>query len=419
MRLPMPVEIARTLMKARMRQSVIAGVGVTFGITMFVTLVSFMTGLNKMLDSLILNRTPHIRLYNAVSATEQQPVTRIQDFNGAYAFISSVKPSDSRNEIYNSKGIIRALQQDPRVVAIAPKVNAQVFYNIGVIDLNGNINGIDVKTENRYFKFSDYIIEGDALDLDRVNNSIILGKGVADKMLAGIGETVYVTNAKGDRLPLKVVGIFQLGLASLDDVQSYASLSTTQKLMGKTASYYTDIQVKLSDIAMAPSVAKEYSTRFGTEAEDVQTANAQFESGTKVRNIITYAVSITLLIVAGFGIYNILNMMIYEKMDAIAILKATGFSGRDVSNIFLSMSMVIGVLGGLGGLVFGTVFTMIIDRVPFETAALPAIHTYPINYNPWFYVIGIVFSLITTFIAGYFPARKASKIDPVVIIRGK
>jgi lipoprotein-releasing system permease protein len=60
-----------------------------------------------------------------------------------------------------------------------------------------------------------------------------------------------------------------------------------------------------------------------------------------------------------------------------------------------------------------------IDQIPFNTAALPTVTTYPVNYNPKFYLIGIVFSLVTTWFAGFFPARKASKIDPVIIIRGK
>ena len=81
-------------------------------------------------------------------------------------------------------------------------------------------------------------------------------------------------------------------------------------------------------------MAKEYARLFETDAEDIQTANAQFETGTSIRLTISYAVGVTLLIVAGFGIYNILNMMIYEKMDSIAILKATGFSGADVKRIF-------------------------------------------------------------------------------------
>ena len=64
-------------------------------------------------------------------------------------------------------------------------------------------------------------------------------------------------------------------------------------------------------------------------------------------------------------------------------------------------------------------FTSIIDVIPFETAALPTIKTYPINYNPVFYIIGILFALFTTVIAGLFPALKASRVDPVEIIRGK
>jgi lipoprotein-releasing system permease protein len=76
-------------------------------------------------------------------------------------------------------------------------------------------------------------------------------------------------------------------------------------------------------------------------------------------------------------------------------------------------------MGGLLGLLNGFIFSYIIDHIPFNTQALPTIKTYPINYNPKFYLIGAVFSIITTYFAGFFPARKASKIDPVIIIRGK
>ncbi|MBK6642273.1 MAG: ABC transporter permease [Bacteroidia bacterium] len=413
------LSISKTLLMARLKQSVIAAAGVTFGIAMFITLVSFMTGLNKMLDSLILNRTPHIRLFNAINPNADQPVNRTAEFSKSLNIVQSIKPSDSRTEIYNSSAIIQSLKNDSRVIAVAPKVASQVFYNIGVIDLNGLVNGIDVSQELKYFSFADYIIKGDAYDLNRISNSVILGKGVADKMMARVGDVIHVTSAKGDQMSLKVVGVFQLGLATIDDVQSYASLETTQKLLGKPKSYFTDIQVKLNNINDAPKIAKEYSNRYRTDAEDVQTANAQFESGTKVRNIITYAVSVTLLIVAGFGIYNILNMMIYEKMDAIAILKATGFSSSDVKNIFINLSVIIGVIGGFMGLLIGMLLTMLIDQIPFNTAALPAITTYPINYDIKYYLIGVIFALITTYIAGYFPAKKAARIDPVVIIRGK
>jgi len=220
-------------------------------------------------------------------------------------------------------------------------------------------------------------------------------------------------------MPLKVVGYFQSGLQDIDKVQSYASMATTQKLLGVSNSYVTDIQIKLKDMLQAPAIAKEYGALFDLEAIDIQTANSQFETGSYVRNIISYAVGITLLIVSGFGIYNILNMMIYEKMDSIAILKATGFSGKDVNRIFITIALSIGIFGGMLGLLFGFGLSAVIDNIPFNTAALPTIKTFPVTYNPKFYLIGAVFSLVTTYFAGYFPSRKASKIDPVIIIRGK
>lgn len=413
------ISIARSLLFARWRQTLIAAIGVTFSITMFITLLSFMAGLNKLLDGLVLNRTPHIRLYNEVQPNSLQPVNESKEYKTSYNFISSIKSGGSRQEIYNSGAIMQTLKKDSRVLGYSPKLTAQVFFNDGAIDITGIVNGIDVIEESRLFHFNDYITKGSATDINKISNSIILGKGLADKLLADIGDVLQLTTAKGERFSLKVVGYFQSGVQDFDKAQSYASVSTVQKLMGKPGNYITDIQIRLKDMAMAPSMAKEYETKFEADAEDIQTANAQFETGSSIRTLISYAVGITLLIVAGFGIYNILNMMIYEKMDSIAILKATGFSGKDVKRIFLFIALSIGLFGGILGLFFGFGLSSIIDQIPFETASLPTIKTYPVDYNPVFYLIGIIFSLITTSFAGWFPARKASKVDPVEIIRGK
>lgn len=413
------VSIAKSLLLARWRQTLIAAIGVTFSIGMFITLLGFMNGLNDLLDGLILNRTAHVRLFQEVKPNPNQPVNSSADYLGTYNFIQSIKSSGGRLDIYNSAAIMRAVRADQRVLGFAPRITTPVLYNAGVVDINGAINGIDVVAENELFFFNDYVTTGAAIDLKNVANSIILGKGVAEKLLAEMGDMIQVTTSKGELLSLKVVGYFQSGIQELDKVQSYTSIATAQKLMGKSNSYVTDIQIKLKDINAAPAVAKEYAALFQTDAEDIQTANSQFETGSFVRTLISYVVGITLLIVAGFGIYNILNMMIYEKMDSIAILKATGFSGKDVKRIFLGIALSIGLFGGFLGLLLGLSLSLLIDQIPFNTAALPTIKTYPVNYDLVYYIIGIVFSIVTTFFAGYFPARKASKIDPVVIIRGK
>lgn len=412
------LNIAVHLLRARLKQSIVAAFGVTFGIAMFITLVSFMHGLNNMLDDLMLNRTPHVRLYNEIKPSDKQPISLSSEYKNDVNFVSSVKPKDRGKAIYNSKAIIHYLKQDDRIVDVAPKITTPVFFNSGTIEISGVVYGVDVAAEEKLFKLSDYVIEGKVSDLDQ-NNSIIIGKGLADKMLLKKGDIIKITTAKGNLASMKVVGITQIGIADLDNTMSYTSLDTAQKLLGEPTNYITDIQVKLHDITTAPALANEFRAKFNVDAIDYQTSNSQFETGSTVRSIISYAVGIVLLIVAGFGIYNILNMMIFEKMDSIAILKATGFSGNDVKWIFILLSMVIGITGGLFGLLFGFIFTSIIDVIPFSTAALPTIKTYPIDYNIVYYFVGIIFALCTTFIAGLFPALKAGKVDPVEIIRGK
>ena len=347
MKINLTTTIAKSLLLARWKQTLVAAIGVTFSITMFITLLGFMNGLNELLDGLVVNRTPHIRLYNEIKPSKKQPIEQLKTSDIQHHFIHSIKPNLGRPNIYNSLAIIEALKHKKEILGVAPKVTAQVFYNVGAVDITGVINGIDPEVEKKLFVFDDYIPAGNAMDIKNVPNSIILGIGAAEKMMVNIGDNVQVTTSKGERVSLKIVGFFQSGIQEIDKVQSYCSIATTQKLLGVDNNYITDIQIKLHDIKQAPLLAKKYSELFEIDALDIQTANAQFETGSSVRTTISFAVGITLLIVAGFGIYNILNMMIYEKMDSIAILKATGFSGQDVRNVFLTIALSIGFFGGI------------------------------------------------------------------------
>lgn len=411
-------EISQALMTARLKQTLVAAVGVTFSITMFVTLLGFMNGLNTMLDGLVLNRTPHIRFYNEIKPNPDQPIDLSEEFSNSLNFIRSIRPSTSRLSIHNSESIINTLESDHRVKGLSPKIAAQVFFNVGTIDITGVVNGIDVDKEAELFAFRDYITTGNYEEIQQTN-SIILGKGAANRMLADIGDVIQATSARGNTIQLKVVGYYESGLADYDNANSFASIATVQKMLGEPASYITDIQVKLNDLDLAPSMAKEYREIFGIDADDIQTVNAQFETGTSIRNLISYVVGITLLVVSGFGIYNILNMMIYEKLDTIAILKAIGFNSQDVKRVFITIALAIGVIGGSIGLILGYFACLGIERIPFETDALPTIKTYPVDFSIKYYLIGGIFSVVTTYFAGFFPARKASIVDPVDIIRGK
>ena len=413
------LSIAKTHLLTKIKQTSIAALGVTFGIGSYITLVCFMTGLNTMLDDLILNQTPHIHVYNEIEPSKKQPVSLYDDLKESFTIVHSIKPKLSQKKIHNALPIINYLESDKNVLGVLPQVKTQIFYIAGSIELGGNLTGIKPVDEARLFNMKDYIVEGSAEALHNTDNGILLGIGIAKKMALKVGDRVQVSPINGGVFPLKIVGFYQSGIADLDAIQSFTNIKTVQRILGEANNYITDINVKLYDMEQAMPLSKRIEQQFKLKAVDIKTANAQFDTGTSIRNLITYAVSITLLIVAGFGIYNILNMLIYEKMNDIAILKATGFSGKDVQLIFMSQAMIIGFVGGILGLLIGFGLVSLIATVPFQTEALPTVETYPINLNPLFFIIGFSFAMLSTFLAGYLPSKKAKKIDPVTIIRGQ
>jgi lipoprotein-releasing system permease protein len=413
------LSISRTHLSSRKKQSLIAALGVTFGIGTYIIMMGFMNGLNGLLDGLILNRTPHIHLYNEVEPTRIQPIDMWQGGENTIKVVGSIKPKTNQTRIHNALPLIDYLNKQKYVRGATPQVKAQAFYLAGSTQLNGVLIGVDIMKEAELYNLNEYITEGQALDLAKNENGIIIGAGVAKKIAMKVGDIVQVSSAKGEIMPLKIVGLYQSGLSDIDNVQSYINIKAAQRLMGEKDNFITDINIKLYDLERAPILSEDMANLFDVAAVSVQSANAQFETGSTVRTLISYAVSITLLIVAGFGIYNILNMLIYEKMNDIAILKATGFSGKDVKIIFISQAIIIGLIGGILGLILGYGVCLIIDNTPFDTPALPTIKTYPVLYAPRYYIIGMVFAMLSTFFAGYLPARRAERIDPVDIIRGQ
>ena len=130
MRYKLLVNIAIALSMARWKQTLVAAVGVTFSITMFITLLGFMNGLNDMLDGLILNRTPHIKLYNQLKPSLVQPVQLTEAYKDHYHFIRSVKPYGGRLEIYNVNPIMDAVLNDERVLGWLQKFQHRFFIRL-------------------------------------------------------------------------------------------------------------------------------------------------------------------------------------------------------------------------------------------------------------------------------------------------
>jgi lipoprotein-releasing system permease protein len=409
-------EIAKTHLLAKPKQTIVAMLGVTFGIGMFIAMVSLMTGLNNFTEELTMTSSPDIHIYHDV--TQERPAI-IETLNPhGINVVHHQKPKKETPKLRNALQIAEQIRQDTRVVGVAPTLSSQVFYNYGPVQLNGVIMGVDILEEDKLFDVRSKMKSGRIEDLKANQEGIIMGKGLARKLNAVTGDRVVITTPQGYTMTLKIVGIFQIGIGTIDNIRSYANISTVQTILQQDHSYITDINIKLKDLHEAKRVARYFHKMFGYKSEDWETANATMLTGVIIRNILTYSVSFTLLVVAGFGIYNILNMTIYNKMKDIAILKAMGFAGKDVRNIFMIQSLVIGFIGSVAGLMIGYILSYLISKAPFDGGDFISLDHLPVNFDPAYYIIGIVFGVLTTALAGYMPSRKAAHMDPIEILRG-
>lgn len=411
-------DIAKTQLLAKRRQTIIASLGVTFGIGMFILMTSVMTGVNNLIEDTMLANAPHIVLKNKIETARPSLLQQLLGTDGPTVIIHHQRPKQDKLELRNATLMVKALLKDPEIKGVSPIVNAPVYYTIGATTLNGVVSGVDIIQEDLLFDLRWKMKEGTIENLLHNRNGIIMGRGLAQKLNVHMGDRVYVTTASGVRMLLKIVGIFSSGVGAIDDVRSYGNLQDVQQMLRKPASYITDINIKLFNIDDAKPKCQAIRNRFSVYGEDWETANAPILMSFVIRNAMTYIVVLTLLVVAGFGIYNILNMTIYEKMKDIAILKAVGFEGGSVIQIFMLQSLIIGFFGAIGGLILGFVTSFALSRMPFDTGGVLATDTFPVNMTPWFYVYGVIFAMVTTAFAGYFPSKRASKIDPVAILRG-
>jgi lipoprotein-releasing system permease protein len=183
--------------------------------------------------------------------------------------------------------------------------------------------------------------------------------------------------------------------------------------------YFTDLNLKLKNVDNADVFSATMRKTYNLQAQSWKEANAGIFGVFKIQNIATYLVIISILIVAGFGIFNILMMMIYEKMTDIAILKSMGYRNGDIRRLFMIEALFIGIVGGIMGLIAGYGASVLATKIEVKIKGLVTLDHLTVNFDPWFYVSGFAFAILSTALAGFLPARKASLIDPVDIIRGK
>jgi lipoprotein-releasing system permease protein len=376
--------------------------------SIYIFMNSMLVGFDRSASSSIFKSTSHIRIYK----DDEISKVLVKNSSDKYLIINP-KVVPNNNTIINPKMISELILKQKEVIVVTPQVSTSVFYNNGKSQISGLSVGIKPNEANLMYDIKSFMVEGN-FDLLKANvNGIIIGSGIAEKMNLTVNDNLNISSSKGVNRTFKVIGIFKTNNSAIDKSKSYINLAAAQELLKEGNSYITDINVNIADPENAEEVAKKLSILTGYKAEGWKQANETFMAANKIRKIVITFVSFTILLVAAFGIYNILNMTVSQKINDIAILKAMGFKGKDVIRIFVTQAVSIGFMGVIGGVIMAIIVITILKRVYVGGD----IGYFPIDYEPTKFVQGIAIGLFITFLAGYIPAKKAADVDPVSILR--
>lgn len=410
MKFKVNTDIALTHLTSRKKQTFIASLGVAVGIGIFIFMLSLVIGFNRKSDEGLFKSVAHIRIYQEDKIS--QPLIKSITKNYTTVIVNP-KISNLSKTLINPEKIISDLKKQEDVTTVAPIVSVNLFYNNGKSQLNGIASGVNIIDANAMFDINSTMVAGDIRNLLTLKNGIIIGVGIANKLNLQLNDYLNVTSSIGVIKVMKVIGIFKTSNSTIDLTKSYINLSTAQQLVKQSSSYVTDIFLNVKNPDKAPNYVSYFSDITGYKAEDWQSANEQVMATKKTRGVLLGSMSMAVLLVSGFGIYNIITMTIKEKINDIAILKATGFSGKDVINIFLKEALIMGIIGSLMGITLASIIINFVSGIYVGGD----MGNFPIGFEKNIFILGFFMGIIITLGAGYIPARSAAKIDPIAIFR--
>jgi lipoprotein-releasing system permease protein len=405
-------EIAWTHVTARVRQTLVGMAGVSMGVGFTIMMAGLMQG--SQIDFLrqLVDTMPHITVQDERRSAPTQPAD--QEYGAVQ--MSNVANLNNRPGIRYPENVMASLRSWlPGDVAPSTRTTAIIDHGGGRIGVT--LMGIDPRLEVRVSKLGSQMHEGQVTDLSRAPNAIIIGEALAQKLALKTGNTVLLVGGQGAEVNSTVVGIFRSGIKRVDEGQIYGLTSFAQTMMGQSG-VINELRVRLNDPLLAQQVATQVEAQSGYKSVSWQEANADLLSTFAVRDFIVLTVMGAMLLTSSFATYNIISTITHEKRQDIAIMKSLGMREYWVRRIFIIESAIIGTVGIVFGWLLGYLLCYGWSHITIYNMLTGANVPLEIYYSPMHYIVAGGVSLICCTGAAFFPARKATRVHPVEIIRG-
>ncbi|MBF1194829.1 MAG: ABC transporter permease [Fusobacterium periodonticum] len=382
--------IAKKQMLERKKQSILSIVGVFIGITVLIVSLGVSNGLDKNMINSILSLTSHINVYSPENIPNyEELVKNIEEVKGVKGAVPTIE----------TQGIIKYEGHGEPYVA-------------GV-----KVVGYDLDKAIKVMKLDDYIIDG-KIDVED-KKSILIGKELAASMGAMVGDKVKLITSEETDLEMTVGGIFQSGFYEYDLNMVLIPLQTAQYIT------YSDetvgrLSVRLDNPYDAQEliydVARKLPTDLyiGTWGEQ----NKALLSALTLEKTIMLVVFSLIAIVAGFLIWITLNTLVREKTKDIGIMRAMGFSKKNIMLIFLIQGIILGIIGIILGIIVSLILLYYIKNYAVDLVSnIYYLKDIPIEISLKEIAIIVGANFIVILISSIFPAYRAAKLENVEALR--
>ena len=400
-----------------LRQSLVCIAGVTISVMMFITMTAMMNGFTDKFIIETVESSGHITIHDEPRETRTPILERFYKQPNAVLVVQGVKPRDKIEKIKNPEGLLATLRRMPGITAVAPQVSGDVIATYGTKTMSLAVMGVDPDATTRVTTIGTKVIEGDFARLKTAADGVVIGSGVSNVLGAKVDDIITLSSPTGGLTTAKVVGIFSTGVTPVDYSRAYMLINDAQTLLDKR-NIINEITLRTDDYTKAEQYAAQIESMSGYKTESWQESNANFLKIFRIQTIITYFITGALLVVAAFGVLNILIMAVLERVNDIAILKSFGLSRWDITQVYIFQGLVIGFIGSAIGLVLGKLSIEGLRALPIRMEGLVKTEGLLMSEHTSQYVTAFVSAMIVVLIAAVYPARRAAKYDPVEVIRG-
>ena len=395
----------RFLREGRMQTLFIIS-GVSVGIAVIVFMSALLTGLQANLTKRVLSSQSHITLQ------PRDEIARPLRLGGKDLELAIVQmPLQRVRSIDQWQGLLRVLQDDPAIVAVSPVAAGSALAVRGDATRAVSIVGIEPDSYFRIVRLPDNIVAG---TVRLSSQDIVIGTELARYLGIGVGDRLTLTSGARTSGALTVTAIFDLGSRPVNERYVYIPLRTAQSLLDLIGGV-TSIELTIGDVYAAETVARRLQPMTGAAAYSWIATNAQFFSAVQAQSLSSGVIRLFVALSVALGIASVLVVSVIQRSKDIGILRAMGTSRGQTLRIFLIQGALIGLAGAVIGSILGAGGLLFFHDHVRQADGSELI---PLVLERSLFVAAAVLATLTGVLAAMAPALRASRLDPVVAIRG-